>query len=419
MIAVGGKESWQSIFSSAMEAGDDISETSSLHSVGSTAVGTRRGSAKSVKSRKGKAATAAAASGSDRITPVSKLRPKKPIIADSSDSVLDVCKILKDKRGDAALIVGADGGLAGIVSDTDIVRRVVAKHLDHSSLVEGVMTPNPKCVDMSDSAIDALGTMIENHFRHLPVLENGRVVGLLDIAKCLYEAISKLEKMKAKGDAPGGDASANVDAALAASLAGVGGAQAAALAQLLGPLLAKASGASASGGVPSLRTVLSGKKAVVVNVGTNIRDTAIAMASERRAALVLEEDELVGILTFKDVMSRAVAKEVPLELTSVDSLMTSSPEFVSPDIDVLEALQIMHEQRILSLPVVEDSGAVLGCVEVMELMIAVGGRESWQSIFTSAMEAVDCSDTGSMKSCTSTIKVSLHCDSHMFCPPLV
>ena len=58
------------------------------------------------------------------------------------------------------------------------------------------MTANPKCVSVDDSALDALEMMVDNRFRHLPVLnEEGCVVGLLDIAKCLYEAISALEKV--------------------------------------------------------------------------------------------------------------------------------------------------------------------------------------------------------------------------------
>merc|ERR1719271_1889105 len=116
------------------------------------------------------------------------------------------------------------------------------------------MTPNPKCVLMSDSAVDALGMMVENHFRHLPVLDDkGSVVGLLDIAKCLYEAISKLERLKEKEGGEGG-ANAGSDA-LASALAGVGGAQPAALSALLGPLLAAAAKGGGDGSVPTLRTV--------------------------------------------------------------------------------------------------------------------------------------------------------------------
>ena len=81
---------------------------------------------------------------------MSKLRPKKPMIAAVDDSVLSVTQMLANKRGDAALVTGVNGGLAGIITDTDVTRRVVAKHLDPSITgVSEVMTANPTCVAMS------------------------------------------------------------------------------------------------------------------------------------------------------------------------------------------------------------------------------------------------------------------------------
>jgi CBS domain-containing protein len=179
--------------------------------------------------------------------------------------------------------------------------------------------------------MDALGTMVENHFRHLPVVDDsGAVVGLLDIAKCLNDAISKLERAKDKGSSAAEDALKKV-----AGLQGAGGAQAAALQALLGPLMAQAFGNQAS---PSLRSLLAGKPATIVRPTTSVRDAGILMAERRKAALVVEDDRLVGIFGFKDMMTRAVAKELTLDLTDVSSVMTPDPESVSPDMTVLEAL---------------------------------------------------------------------------------
>ena len=73
------------------------------------------------------------------------------------------------------------------------------------------MTRNPQCVQKQDSALEALCTMMDNHFRHLPVLDDvGRVVGLLDIARCLYDAISQLEKMQQKSEGEQADRIAKV-----------------------------------------------------------------------------------------------------------------------------------------------------------------------------------------------------------------
>ena len=132
--------------------------------------------------------------------PVSKLRPKKPVTMNDSNTIVEVAKAMTAKRMDNALLIGKTGSLSGILTDNDITRRVVAKLVDEASTeVSEVMTPNPKCVRMTDSGMYALGMMVENHFRHLPVVDgNGHVVGVLDIAKCLFDVISRVEKMAAK-----------------------------------------------------------------------------------------------------------------------------------------------------------------------------------------------------------------------------
>ena len=324
--------------------------------------------------------------------PVSKLRPKKPLVSSSDDSILSVTQMLASKRGDASLVVSESGGLAGIITDTDITRRVVAKHVDAASTsVAAVMTPNPTCVAMSDSAMDAMSTMVENHFRHLPVVdENGGVVGLLDIAKCLNDAITKLERSQSKG---GDDASAALSQAMKAQ--GAQGAQAAALQALLGPLMAQALGNQTS---PTLRSLLAGKPSTVVSPGTSVLDAGMLMAERRKAALVVEDGQLVGIFGFKDMMTRVIAKELPVELTDITKVMTPNPEAVSPEMTVLEALQTMHDNKFLTLPVCEDNGGVVGLVDVMDVIYGCGGVEGWRSIFSSSLDMDDLSDSASQYS---------------------
>ena len=240
--------------------------------------------------------------------------------------------------------------------------------------------------------MDALGTMVENHFRHLPVVDDsGAVVGLLDIAKCLNDAISKLEKAQDKSSSAAKDAVKQM-----ASLQGAGGAQAEMLTQLLGGLVSQAFGGKTS---PTLHSLLAGKPATVVSPDTNLRDAGMVMAEARKAALVVDEGKLVGIFGFKDMMTRAIAKEMPLELTAVSSVMTPNPESVSPDTTVLEALQIMHDNKFLTLPVCEEDGTVVGLVGVMDLVYGSGGADGWRSIFDSAMDlADDGSEVSSMNS---------------------
>jgi CBS domain-containing protein len=378
----GGVEGWRSIFSSSLDL-DDASDTASVHSGRGSSVGSTTRSIKSPKNT---------VPGAGDVRPVSKLRPKKPLLSHTEDSILDVTKMLASKRGDAALVVDDAGCLAGILTDTDITRRVVARHVDpFSTNVSHVMTRNPTCVSMTDSAMDAMSTMVENHFRHLPVVdEKGAVVGLLDIAKCLNDAISKLEKAQTRG-------SNSADEALKQVVGqhGAQGAQAAALQALLGPLLAQAFGNQAS---PTLRSLLAGKPSTIVNPVTTVLDAGMLMAEHRKAALVVENNELVGLFSFKDLMTRVIAKELPLEETAILSVMTPDPESVSPDMTVLGALQMMHDNKFLTLPVCETDGTVLGVVDVMDVIYGCGGADGWRSIFSSSLDLDDLSESGSRHS---------------------
>jgi signal-transduction protein with cAMP-binding, CBS, and nucleotidyltransferase domain len=132
----------------------------------------------------------------DRCRTVGELRPKPALLLSPELSVVDAAVKMLGANADSGLVVSAEGALVGILTDKDVTNRVIANRADPTSmLVSEVMTANPMTVKASDNAIDALCLMIERRFRHLPVLdEHGAVVGMLDIAKCLYDAISRLER---------------------------------------------------------------------------------------------------------------------------------------------------------------------------------------------------------------------------------
>lgn len=305
--------------------------------------------------------------------PVSKLRPKKPLILSGNNTILEVAEAMASERTDAAILTGQNGNLKGIITDNDLTRRVIAVSIDPSSSeVNKVMTKNPKCVKSNDSAIEALGLMVENHFRHLPVTdENGVIVGLLDIAKCLYDAISKLDKLE-KSEGNKDTAVIAAQAIVAASLnTGGNTKQMAAMQKMLGPLVQQMFGQT----VPTLGKILESKRPVIVKSSLNIRETSIVMAESKSAVLVVEDDELVGIFTPKDMLNRVIAKGLSPDLTAVSSVMTQNPDTVSPEMTLLDALHQMHEYRYLHLPVVNKmNGEIIGLVDVMELIVAAMGE---------------------------------------------
>jgi CBS domain-containing protein len=127
---------------------------------------------------------------------VGALRPKAGLALDPDETVTSAARKMASANVDAGLVVTTEGALCGILTDTDVTRKVLCVGLDPDAvLVSECMTANPQCVSDSENAVDALCTMVERRFRHLPVLDgNGAVVGVLDIMKCLYDAISRLEK---------------------------------------------------------------------------------------------------------------------------------------------------------------------------------------------------------------------------------
>ena len=221
----------------------------------------------------------------------------------------------------------------------------------------------------------------------------GSVVGLLDITKILNEAIEKMEK------APSKNTSSTQDIVMQVMKQQGNQDQAAALNAILGTLMTQAFGEAS---IPNLRSILAGKTSPIVSPSATVREVAYTMAENRKAALVVDNDELVGVFGFKDMMSRVVAKELDIDETEVQDVMTPDPETILPEMTALEALQLMHDHHFLTLPVCEEDGRVLGVVDVMDVFYGCGGTDGWRKIFEKAMEMDDLSDTASAASASKT-----------------
>ena len=108
----------------------------------------------------------------------------------ASTTVRDAARNMAD-RHIGAVLVGTDGRLEGIFTERDALTRVVAKGLDpDSTRLEQVMTPNPDTVGPEDIALNVLERMRASGYRHLPVLHDGTVVGIVSI-RDLYAAVKR------------------------------------------------------------------------------------------------------------------------------------------------------------------------------------------------------------------------------------
>ncbi len=110
------------------------------------------------------------------------------------DTVAAVAAILAE-RGFGALVVSEDGeSIAGIVSERDIVRTIAAHGgglLDQP--VSAIMTRTVRTCNENDSVDRLMTIMTEHRFRHLPVTEDGRLVGLISIGDVVKVRVRQLE----------------------------------------------------------------------------------------------------------------------------------------------------------------------------------------------------------------------------------
>jgi CBS domain-containing protein len=115
----------------------------------------------------------------------SVIEPRKLVVAPPEASVREAARLMRKNKVGAVLVVN-DGRLVGIFTERDAVYRVMAAGRDpRSTRLAEVMTPDPKTVAPDESFGYALLLMHENGFRHAPVVEAGRPVGVVSARHAL------------------------------------------------------------------------------------------------------------------------------------------------------------------------------------------------------------------------------------------
>jgi CBS domain-containing protein len=111
------------------------------------------------------------------------VRNQNPLTLPATATVRDACQSMRERRVGAVLVTDGDRRLVGIFTGRDAVGRVLAdgKDADRTRIGE-VMTRDPHSVSPERSAIDALRMMFDIGCRHIPIVENGCVVGVVSRA---------------------------------------------------------------------------------------------------------------------------------------------------------------------------------------------------------------------------------------------
>lgn len=94
-------------------------------------------------------------------------------------TVREAAQVMREQKIGCVLVMEGQS-LLGIFTERDVLTRVVAEGLDPDATRLGeVMTPAPDTISADDMAIEALRLMDDGGFRHLPVLKDGQVVGVV------------------------------------------------------------------------------------------------------------------------------------------------------------------------------------------------------------------------------------------------
>lgn len=108
-----------------------------------------------------------------------------------SDSVYDAVKLMSDK-GIGALLVMEGGKIAGIVTERDYARKIVLMgRSSKDTPVRDIMTFPVMYVRPDQTNEECMALMTDNRLRHLPVMDDGRLVGLVSIGDLVKDIISE------------------------------------------------------------------------------------------------------------------------------------------------------------------------------------------------------------------------------------
>ncbi len=113
----------------------------------------------------------------------------------SESTVYEALLIMSEKDIGAVLVID-NGKLSGIFSERDYARKLILKgHFSKDSKVKDYMTKELITVTPQTSIIDCMSLMTENHIRHLPVMDNENLMGIITIGDIVNEVIHSQKLM--------------------------------------------------------------------------------------------------------------------------------------------------------------------------------------------------------------------------------
>ena len=129
-----------------------------------------------------------------RIKQVLAAKPTQDVITVSPEATVRELLGLLAEHNVGALVVSEDGeGVDGIVSERDVVRRLHSDAAVLDSVVRDIMTTDVRTCAASDALTELMQTMTEHRIRHVPVVADGKLTGIISIGDVVKNRIGELE----------------------------------------------------------------------------------------------------------------------------------------------------------------------------------------------------------------------------------
>lgn len=107
------------------------------------------------------------------------IRHQNPLMLPSDATVKQACRMMRERRVGATLVIEGDRRLVGIFTGRDALGVLADGKSPVRTKLAEVMTRDPDTMPPGRSAIEALRLMQDGGFRHIPIVEGGRVVGVI------------------------------------------------------------------------------------------------------------------------------------------------------------------------------------------------------------------------------------------------
>lgn len=121
------------------------------------------------------------------------VKDQYPLVLKETDTVRQACCRMWERRVGAVLVTDAAGRLSGIFTGRDAVRALAETGDAGATPLGDAMTPEPDTIGPEFFAIDALRAMSDRGYRHLPVVANGRILGIISRGELAGLEIERLE----------------------------------------------------------------------------------------------------------------------------------------------------------------------------------------------------------------------------------